>query len=112
MCLNTREIGNIAEDKAIEFLKINGYEIIDRNFYTKFGEIDIVAKKDNVLHFIEVKSGKNFKSIYNITPIKIKRIISSINVYLNKKKTNFPYQIDAITIDNGKLEFIKNISFY
>jgi len=112
LCLNTREIGNIAEDKAIEFLKINGYEIIDRNFYTKFGEIDIVAKKDNVLHFIEVKSGKNFKSIYNITPIKIKRIISSINVYLNKKKTNFPYQIDAITIDNGKLEFIKNISFY
>jgi len=112
LCLNTRKIGNIAEDKAIEFLKINGYEIIDRNFYTKFGEIDIVAKKDNVLHFIEVKSGKNFKSIYNITPIKIKRIISSINIYLNKKKTNFPYQIDAITIDNGKLEFIKNISFF
>ena len=112
MCLNTREIGNIAEDKAIEFLKINGYEIIDRNFYTKFGEIDIVAKKDGVLHFIEVKSGKNFKSIYNITPIKIKRIISSINVYLNKKKTNFPYQIDAITIDDEELEFIKNITFF
>ena len=111
MCLNTREIGNIAEDRAVEFLENNGYEIIDRNFYTKFGEIDIIAKKDNILHFIEVKSGKNFESIYNITPTKMKRIINSINVYL-KNKSNYPYQIDAITIDNGKLEFIENISFY
>ena len=112
MCLNTREIGNQSEVQAIEFLEKNGYLIIDRNFYTKFGEIDIIAKKDNILHFIEVKSGKNFQSIYNITPTKMKRIIKSINVYLKKYKLNNPYQIDAITIDNGKLEFIKNISFF
>ena len=112
MCLNTRKIGNIAEDRAGRFLETNGYEIIDRNFYTKFGEIDIIVKKDNVLHFVEVKSGKNFESIYNITPTKMKRIIKSINLYLNKNKTNSPYQIDVITIDNGKLEFIKNISFF
>ena len=110
--MNTRKIGNIAEDRAGRFLETNGYEIIDRNFYTKFGEIDIIVKKDNVLHFIEVKSGKNFESIYNITPTKMKRIIKSINLYLNKNKTNSPYQIDAITIDNGKLEFIENISFF
>ena len=112
MCLNTREIGDIAEDKAVEFLKNNGYDIIDRNFYTKFGEIDIVAKKDEILHFVEVKSGKKFNSIYNITPTKMKRIIKSIEVYLKKYKLQNPYQIDAITIDNGKLEFIKNISFF
>jgi putative endonuclease len=110
--MNTREIGNQSETKAIEFLEKNGYLIIDRNFYTKFGEIDIIAKKDNILHFIEVKSGKNFQSIYNITPTKMKRIIKSINVYLKKYKLQNPYQIDAITIDNGKLEFIKNISFF
>ena len=110
--MNTRKIGNIAEDRAARFLETNGYEIIDRNFYTKFGEIDIIVKKDNVLHFIEVKSGKNFESIYNITPTKMKRIIKSINLYLNKNKTDSPYQIDAITIDNGKLEFIENISFF
>ena len=112
MCLNTREIGNIAEDKAVEFLKNNGYDIIDRNFYTKFGEIDIIAKKDNVLHFVEVKSGKNFHSIYNVTSTKMKRIIKSIEFYLKKYKLQNPYQIDVITIDNGKLEFIKNISMF
>jgi putative endonuclease len=110
--MNSREIGNIAENKAIEFLENQKFIIIDRNFYTKFGEIDIIAKKDNVLHFIEVKSGKNFQSIYNITPTKMKRIIKSIEVYLKKYKLQNPYQIDAITIDNGKLEFIKNISFF
>jgi len=110
--MNSREIGNIAENKAIEFLENQKFIIIDRNFYTKFGEIDIIAKKDNVLHFIEVKSGKNFQSIYNITPTKMKRIIKSIEVYLKKYKLQNPYQIDAITIDNGKLELIKNISFF
>jgi len=110
--MNTRKIGNIAEDKAVEFLEKQGFFIIDRNFYTKFGEIDIIALKDEVYHFIEVKSGKNFKSIYNITPIKMKRIIKSIQVYLQKNKVNAVYQIDAITIDNEELEFIKNITFF
>jgi len=110
--MNSREIGNIAENKAVNFLEKQGFFIIDRNFYTKFGEIDIIAKKDNILHFIEVKSGQNFQSIYNITPTKMKRIIKSVEVYLKKYKLNNPYQIDAITIDNGKLEFIKNISFF
>jgi len=110
--MNSREIGNIAEDKAVEFLISKNYKIIDRNFYSKFGEIDIIAKKDDVYHFVEVKSGKNFHSIYNITPTKMKRIIKSINVYIKKYKVKNPYQIDAITIDNGKLEFIQNISFF
>ena len=110
--MNSREIGNVAEDKAVEFLENNGYKIINRNFYTKFGEIDIIAKKDNILHFIEVKSGKNFQSIYNITQTKMRKIIKSIEVYLQKNKLQNPYQIDAITIDNEKLEFIKNISFF
>jgi len=110
--MNSREIGNIAENKAINFLETQSFFIIDRNFYTKFGEIDIIAKKDDILHFVEVKSGQNFQSIYNITPTKMKRIIKSVEVYLKKHQLNNPYQIDAITIDNEKLEFIKNISFF
>ena len=110
--MNTREIGNIAENKAIEFLENRGFVIIDRNFYTKFGEIDIIAKKDNIFHFIEVKSGKKFLSIYNITPTKMDRIIKSIKVYIQKNRLKTPYQIDAITIDNGELNFIENISFF
>lgn len=47
--------GILGEDKACKFLKKQGFEILKRNFHSKFGEIDIIAKKDEILHFIEVK---------------------------------------------------------
>ena len=109
--MNSKNKGNLAEDKAVKFLENLNYQIIERNFYTKFGEIDIIAKKDNVLHFIEVKSGKNFEPIYNITPTKLSRIIKTLNVYLKKNKLNNPYQIDAIIIKNN-IELIENISLF
>ena len=57
----SRAKGNIAEEKACEFLYDNGFSILDRNFYSSFGEIDIIATKDDVLHFIEVKSGDDYE---------------------------------------------------
>ena len=110
--MNTRQKGDISEEKAVEFLENLSFEIIDRNFYTRFGEIDIIAKKNNILHFIEVKSGKNFQSIYNVTPKKLQRIIKTLNLYLQKNRLNNSYQIDVITIDNDKIEFIENISMF
>ncbi len=43
--------GILGEDKACKFLKKQGFEILKRNFHSKFGEIDIIAKKDEILHF-------------------------------------------------------------
>ena len=108
--MNTRKIGNIAEKKACEYLKSKGYKIIDKNFYTKFGEIDIIAYKDGVFHFIEVKSGQSFEPIYNITPKKLQRIIKSVYVYLKMKNINSPFCIDAIIVKK-QIEHIVNISF-
>ncbi|HAA2046827.1 TPA_asm: hypothetical protein GD813_03985 [Campylobacter jejuni] len=51
--------GILGEDKACKFLKKQGFEILKRNFHSKFGEIDIIAKKDEILHFIEVKFTQN-----------------------------------------------------
>lgn len=48
-------IGQVAEDEAAKFLQNKGYKIIDRNWKTKYCEIDIIAKKNNVIHFVEVK---------------------------------------------------------
>jgi putative endonuclease len=108
--MNTKTKGNIAESKAAEFLKDNNFKIIERNFYTKFGEIDIIAFKNSVFHFIEVKSGKNFEPVYNITPSKLQRIIKSAYVYLKKHNINSAFCIDAIIIKND-IEFIQNITF-
>ena len=51
-----QEVGKLGEDIACKYLKKHEHEIIERNFWKKFGEIDIVAKKEGILHFVEVKS--------------------------------------------------------
>lgn len=57
LTMNTFHIGKIGEDVLIKYLKTKGYQILDRNYKKKWGELDIVAKKDEVIHFIEVKTG-------------------------------------------------------
>lgn len=52
----TSTLGKLAEDFAVKLLTSQNYKIIDRNFHSRFGEIDIVAVKDNTLIFVEVKA--------------------------------------------------------
>ncbi len=51
-----QKIGQIGEDAVCQYLEKNGYKVIDRNYLRKWGEIDIVAKKGKMIHFVEVKS--------------------------------------------------------
>ena len=57
-----RRLGFLGEGKAAKYLKSSGYEILKRNLRTPFGEVDIVAKRGDVVAFIEVKtrSGDSF----------------------------------------------------
>ena len=107
--MNSRNIGNIAEEKACEYLQKLGYKIVERNFYCKGGEIDIIAHKDEVFHFIEVKSGKNFEPVFNITPSKLKKVIKCTHFYLKKNMIKSAFCIDAIIVKED-IEFIKNIT--
>jgi hypothetical protein len=54
----TQKIGELGEDIACRWLEKNGYKVNDKNYTKKWGEIDIVAEKGGVTHFIEVKSSK------------------------------------------------------
>ena len=54
-----KKIGDQGEDNAVNFLFANGYEVLERNYRLGRGEIDIIALKDSVMVFIEVKSRKN-----------------------------------------------------
>lgn len=51
-----QEVGQIGENCATTYLERHGYKVIDRNYRKKYGEIDIVATKQGILHFVEVKS--------------------------------------------------------
>jgi putative endonuclease len=103
--------GNLAEDKAVKFLYKNGFMVVERNFYSRFGEIDIIASKDEVLHFIEVKSGLDYESaIQNITPSKLNKFIKTVNVYLKKNALDVNYMIDALVVTPKDVLMVENIT--
>ncbi len=107
----SRAKGNLAEDKACKFLYENGYSIVECNFYSRFGEIDVIATKDEVLHFIEVKSGLDFESaIQNITPKKLSRLIKTGNVYLKKNKLDVSYMYNAVIVTPKNIQLVENIT--
>ncbi len=107
----SRARGDIAEARACGDLEARGFEIVERNFYTKFGEIDIIAKKAGTLHFIEVKSGLDYeRAVQNMTPTKIGRILKSVDVYLKKHALTCNYQVDAVIVSDGVCEHIESIT--
>ncbi len=107
-----KTFGNESEELATRYLEDAGYVIVERNFYArKLGEIDIIAQKKDILHFIEVKSAKaNFDPVYNMTPTKIRRIINSTHYYLKVKNLDVIFSIDALIIRRGSVELIENIT--
>jgi len=107
----SRAKGNLAEDKACSFLLENGYIIVERNFYSRFGEIDIIATKETVLHFIEVKSGLDYETaIQNITPTKLSRLVKTADVYMKKNAVNVDFMLDAVVVTPKTIELVENIT--
>ena len=107
-----KTFGNQSETLATRFLEQEGFVILERNYFArKLGEIDIITKRDDVLHFIEVKSGKTeFDPIYNITPTKLRKVINSAHYYLKTKKLDMAFSIDALIIRYDEVEFIENVT--
>ncbi|AFV96496.1 MULTISPECIES: YraN family protein [unclassified Sulfuricurvum] len=109
--MNTRARGNIAEERGCEYLRNSGYRIIDRNVYNRFGEIDIIAVRGDVIHFVEVKSAQSYEqAVNNITRAKLQKLGRTIQFYLQKKKLNRDYCIDALIVTDDVLELIENIT--
>lgn len=117
---NNKSIGNYGEDLACEYLKKQGYKILERNYRIRGGEIDIVCKDGGYLVFVEVKT--RWSHDYgppseSITPWKIKFLIKAAKFYVNKIGWgDGPYRLDFVGIDyaddpqNPKIELIKNIT--
>ena len=107
----SRAKGDIAEELACGFLLERGFFIVERNFYSRFGEIDIIAIRSDTLHFVEVKSGLDFeRAVQNITPKKISRILKTADVYLKKHALTCNYQIDAVIVVDGVCEYLESIT--
>jgi putative endonuclease len=105
--------GDKSENLATMFLEQEGFVILERNYFArKLGEIDIIAQKDEVLHFIEVKSGRmdSFDPVYNVTPAKLRKVVNSAHYYMKVKQLDFSFSIDALIIRGDEVEFIENVT--
>ncbi|MEA2048783.1 MAG: YraN family protein [Campylobacterota bacterium] len=105
--------GDESESLASCFLEQEGFSILERNYFArKLGEIDIIAKREDELHFIEVKSGKSdtFDPVYNVTPAKLRKVINSAHYYMKTKGLDMTFSIDALIIRHDEVEFIENVT--
>lgn len=106
---NKRKVGDKGESKAVDYLLSIGYQILERNFYSRYGEIDIIAKDKNSIVFVEVKlrnNDKYGKGLESISKRKISSILKTAQFYL--KTDDIDCRFDVISIDSDKIEHIIN----
>ena len=121
------EIGKIGENITKTFLMKHGFTVLETNYRTKYGEIDIVAKKDNKIRFIEVKSVKvrDFLQINklavrpedNLTRDKWSKLVVSCETYLHHKsisdETRWQMDLACVYVNTeireGKVMLMENI---
>ena len=113
-----RQFGNIGENVACVFLEKRGFNIVERNYLRKWGELDVVAKKGETLHFIEVKSVSDetgYRPEENMHPQKLKRLSRAIQTYLLEKDIEGEWQLDLVTVRinegerRAKVDMLENI---
>jgi putative endonuclease len=123
-----QKIGKIGEDIACKFLAKRGFTVLERNYWKKWGEIDIITEKDDALHFVEVKTvshfphkreNDNYRPEDNLHPWKLKRLSRTIQTYLLEKDKNISeedqWQFDVIIVflnqesKKAKVRFLENI---
>ncbi len=114
MAKSTTETGRKAERAAVVYLEMRGFEILEQNWRRPRCEIDIVAKKDGTMYFVEVKyrrddqQGGGFEAI---TEAKLRQMRRGASIWVEESKWNGEYQLSAVEIagsDFTVMSFIDN----
>ena len=108
-------LGKLGEDAASKFLETHGYKIVARNFRIRSAEIDIIAQRDDVLIFVEVKARSNIRHglpAEAVTVLKQKKIIEAAGVFLQDE--NFSdcacrFDVVEVFLRNKLVEKINHI---
>ncbi len=110
--LPTKKLGNLGEEIAADILVRSGYEILERNFRTRHGEIDIVARDGDTLVFIEVKTRRSLvmgSAVSAVDERKVKRLRTMIGAYfLERSPQHCGVRLDAFGVfmmPGGNVEY-------
>jgi putative endonuclease len=120
--MDPKELGFLAENIAARYLEGGGYEIVAKNYRKPWGEIDIIAKRGEVIVFVEVKANRReftdgFNPEVRVNEQKIHKIKRTAMLYFERELGNaeVEWQIDviAVTFDipnkKAKIRHFKNI---
>ena len=118
-------MGDIGEDIACKWLTNHGYLVVERNYLKKWGELDIIATKDRMIHFVEVKSivlkeGRSLtghRPEENVHELKIRRLKRVIQSYLLEKhhgvEVSFEFHVLVVSMNpltrRARVKHLENI---
>ncbi|NRS88728.1 putative endonuclease [Flavobacterium sp. 7E] len=97
------DLGKLGEEMAVAFLQKEGYEILDTNWTFQKAEIDIIAKKENILAIVEVKTRSSIAFGLPqdfVSPKKIQLLVKAVDAYVNNKNLDIEVRFDIIAINN------------
>ena len=113
------ELGKKGEQIAVDFLRENGYTIIERNYRFDKAEVDIIGRKDNILAITEVKtrSSLDFGNPQDfVRPKQIKNLVKAVDAYVNSNNLDVEVRFDIIAISKQgktyKIEHLKDAFFH
>ena len=110
---HNQRYGSFGEDLAVKFLQKKKYQILDRNFRFPEGEIDIIAEKNGVIAFIEVKTrstdafGDPSQAVNNK---KLTRMAQGAIAYLQENHLHSDFRFDIIAILPSSIQHYQNVT--
>ena len=102
------ELGKLGEDLAVDYLKKNGYTILDTNWTFQKAEIDIIAQIENTLAIVEVKTRSSLEFGLPqdfVKPKKIQLLVKAVDAYVNAKNLDLEVRFDIIAIHKEDKSF-------
>ena len=118
-----KEVGNLGESVACEYLRRHGFTIRDRNITKKTGELDVVAEKENTLHFVEVKTvlandlpderstGDRYDPSLNLHEAKVRKVARTGEWYVLEKKWEGDWQVDGCLVWLRRRDGVARVSY-
>lgn len=106
--------GRAAEEEVAKYLSSRGYKILDRNWKNRWGEIDIIAERNNCVHFVEVKYRTNNEQgsgLDYITPAKLRQMGFAAEMWINSNGQFEEFVLSAAEVSGPDfdVEFIEGI---
>ncbi|MDP1707101.1 MAG: YraN family protein [bacterium] len=118
-----KQVGKLGEDVACEYLRRHGFTIRDRNYVKKTGELDIIAEKENTLHFVEVKTilahnflsersrGDDYDPSLNLHEAKVRKVARTGEWYVLEKDWEGEWQVDGCLVWLRRSDGMARVSY-